>query len=100
MSDESQNRGGKNRLDFATRAIHGGQAHDPTTGAVMPPIYATSTYAQSSPGVHKGYDYARTANPTRGAYERCIANLESGTHGFAFACLWCSRRCRSTAPAA
>jgi cystathionine gamma-lyase len=51
----------------------------------MPPIYATSTYAQSSPGVHKGYDYARTANPTRGAWERCIADLESGTHGFAFA---------------
>ena len=72
-------------LHFATRCIHGGQSPDPSTGAVMPPIYATSTYAQSSPGVHKGYDYARTANPTRGAYERCIADLESGTHGFAFA---------------
>jgi cystathionine gamma-lyase len=72
-------------LKFATRCIHGGQAPDPSTGAVMPPIYATSTYAQSSPGVHKGYDYARTANPTRGAWERCIADLESGTHGFAFA---------------
>jgi cystathionine gamma-lyase len=72
-------------LRFATRCIHGGQSPDPSTGAVMPPIYATSTYAQSSPGVHKGYDYARTANPTRGAWERCIADLESGTHGFAFA---------------
>jgi cystathionine gamma-lyase len=75
----------KQSLRFATRCIHGGQAPDPLTGAVMPPIYATSTYAQSSPGVHKGYDYARTANPTRGAWERCIADLESGTHGFAFA---------------
>jgi cystathionine gamma-lyase len=75
----------KQSLHFATRCIHGGQEPDPLTGAVMPPIYATSTYAQSSPGVHKGYDYARTANPTRGAWERCIADLESGTHGFAFA---------------
>ncbi len=75
----------KQSLKFATRCIHGGQQPDPLTGAVMPPIYATSTYAQSSPGVHKGYDYARTANPTRGAWERCIADLESGTHGFAFA---------------
>lgn len=75
----------KQSLKFATRCIHGGQAPDPLTGAVMPPIYATSTYAQSSPGVHKGYDYARTANPTRGAWERCIADLESGTQGFAFA---------------
>jgi cystathionine gamma-lyase len=75
----------KSNLRCGTRCIHGGQAPDPLTGAVMPPIYATSTYAQSSPGVHKGYDYARTANPTRGAWERCIANLESGTHGFAFA---------------
>jgi len=76
---------GKNRLDFATRAIHGGQSHDPTTGAVMPPIYATSTYAQSSPGVHKGYDYSRTSNPTRNAWEKCIADLEGGVRGFAFA---------------
>src|SRR6188474_115650 len=75
----------KQSLRFATRCIHGGQSPDPSTGAVMPPIYATSTYAQSSPGVHKGYDYARTANPTRGAWERCIADLESGTNGFAFA---------------
>ena len=70
---------------FATRAIHAGQAPDPTTGAIMPPIYATSTYVQESPGVHKGYEYSRTQNPTRMAYERCVADLESGTHGFAFA---------------
>lgn len=76
---------GKNRLDFATRAIHGGQEHDPTTGAVMPPIYATSTYAQSSPGVHTGFEYSRSQNPTRFALERGIADLESGTKGYAFA---------------
>ena len=70
---------------FATRAIHAGQLPDPTTGAIMPPIYATSTYVQESPGVHKGYEYSRTQNPTRMAYERCVADLESGTHGFAFA---------------
>ena len=70
---------------FSTRCIHAGQTPDPTTGAVMPPIYTTSTYAQSSPGVHKGYDYSRTKNPTRSAWERCIADLEGGTHGFAFA---------------
>lgn len=70
---------------FATRAIHAGQTPDPSTGAVMPPIYATSTYVQKSPGVHQGYEYSRTQNPTRNAYERCIADLESGTHGFAFA---------------
>jgi cystathionine gamma-lyase len=70
---------------FSTRCIHAGQAPDPTTGAVMPPIYTTSTYAQSSPGVHKGYDYSRTRNPTRGAWERCIADLEGGVRGFAFA---------------
>jgi cystathionine gamma-lyase len=74
-----------NRLAFATRTIHAGQAPDPTTGAIMMPIYATSTYVQSSPGVHKGYDYARSHNPTRMAYERCVADLESGTRGFAFA---------------
>jgi len=72
-------------LAFATRCIHAGQEPDPTTGAVMPPIYTTSTYAQSSPGVHKGYDYSRTSNPTRNAWERCIADLESGVRGFAFA---------------
>lgn len=76
---------GKNRLAFSTRTIHGGQQHDPTTGAVMTPIYATSTYAQESPGVHKGFEYARSQNPTRFAFERCIADLESGSRGFAFA---------------
>jgi cystathionine gamma-lyase len=75
----------RNRLAFSTRTIHGGQSRDPTTGAVMVPIYATSTYAQESPGVHKGYDYARSENPTRAAFERCIANLETGAAGFAFA---------------
>ena len=73
------------RLAFATRTIHAGQEHDPATGAVMPPIYVTSTYAQSSPGVHQGYDYGRSGNPTRYAWERCIADLENGTRGFAFA---------------
>ena len=76
---------GKNRLDFATRAIHGGQQHDPSTGAVMVPIYATSTYAQSSPGVHQGFEYSRSQNPTRFALERGLADLESGTQGYAFA---------------
>jgi cystathionine gamma-lyase len=74
-----------NRLAFATRTIHGGQQHDPLTGAVMVPIYATSTYAQESPGVHKGFEYSRTHNPTRFAFERCIADLENGAAGFAFA---------------
>jgi cystathionine beta-lyase/cystathionine gamma-synthase len=74
-----------NRLDFATRCIHAGQEPDPTTGAVMMPIYATSTYVQQSPGVNKGYDYARTKNPTRMAFERCIADLEGGSAAFAFA---------------
>ncbi|HJT05443.1 MAG TPA: cystathionine gamma-synthase [Stellaceae bacterium] len=74
-----------NRRGFATRGIHAGQAPDPSTGAIMVPIYATSTYVQSSPGVHKGYEYSRTQNPTRMAYERCIADLESGTRGYAFA---------------
>ena len=74
-----------NRLDFATRCIHAGQEPDPTTGAVMMPIYATSTYVQQSPGVNKGYDYARTKNPTRMAFERCIADLEGGSTAFAFA---------------
>src|SRR6202035_3582236 len=74
-----------NQLDFATRCVHAGQEPDPTTGAVMMPIYATSTYVQQSPGVNKGYDYARSKNPTRMAYERCVADLESGQHGYAFA---------------
>lgn len=72
-------------LHLATRAIHAGQTPDPTTGAIMTPIYATSTYVQSSPGKHKGYEYSRTKNPTRLAYEQCIADLESGNHGYAFA---------------
>ncbi len=75
----------KRQQEFATRAIHAGQEPDPTTGAVMTPIYATSTYVQESPGKHKGFDYARSINPTRLAYEKCIADLESGTRGFAFA---------------
>ena len=70
---------------FDTRAIHAGQEACSSTGAVMTPIYATSTYRQSTPGVHQGYEYSRTHNPTRGAYEACIASLESGTRGFAFA---------------
>jgi len=74
-----------NRLAFETRTIHGGQSHDPLTGAVMVPIYATSTFAQESPGVHKGFEYGRSQNPTRFAFERAIADLESGTAGFAFA---------------
>jgi cystathionine gamma-lyase len=74
-----------NQLAFATRCVHAGQEPDPTTGAVMMPIYTTSTYVQQSPGVHKGYDYARTRNPTRAAFERCIADLEAGNAGFAFA---------------
>src|SRR5438034_7911014 len=75
----------KKQHEFATRAIHAGQVPDPSTGAVMTPIYATSTYVQKSPGKHKGYDYARSINPTRLAYEKCITDLESGTVGFAFA---------------
>ena len=74
-----------NQPEFATRCVHAGQSPDPTTGAVMMPIYATSTYVQQSPGVHKGYEYARTQNPTRMAFERCIADLEGGSAGFAFA---------------
>src|SRR5579864_1200981 len=70
---------------FATRVIHGGQRPDPLTGAVMPPIYATSTYVQSSPGVHQGYDYSRSRNPTRDALQAAVANLEGGGTGFAFA---------------
>jgi cystathionine gamma-lyase len=70
---------------FGTRAIHAGQEPDPSTGAIMTPIYATSTYVQQSPGVHKGFEYSRSQNPTRFAYERCVADLESGTQGFAFA---------------
>jgi cystathionine gamma-lyase len=79
MSDETS------AQRFATRVIHGGQRPDPLTGAVMPPIYATSTYVQSSPGVHQGYDYGRSRNPTRDALQAAVANLEGGGTGFAFA---------------
>jgi cystathionine gamma-lyase len=71
--------------NFGTRVIHAGQSPDPSTGAIMTPIYQTSTYVQDSPARHKGYDYARSINPTRSAYERCVADLESGTRGWAFA---------------
>lgn len=73
------------RKHIATRVIHGGQAPDPSTGAVMPPIYATSTFVQQSPGIHKGLDYGRSHNPTRWALERCVADLEGGAQAFAFA---------------
>lgn len=73
------------RHAFATQVIHAGQAPDPTTGALMPPIYANSTYLQESPGVHKGLDYGRSHNPTRWALERCVAELEGGSRAFAFA---------------
>ena len=79
MHDETR------ELRFATRVIHGGQRPDPLTGAVITPIYATSTYVQSSPGVHQGYEYSRTRNPTRDALEAALANLEGGAAGFAFA---------------
>jgi cystathionine gamma-lyase len=79
MSSDNKNYG------IGTRAIHAGQSPDPSTGAVMTPIYATSTYVQSSPGVHQGYEYSRSHNPTRFAYERCVASLEGGTQGYAFA---------------
>jgi cystathionine gamma-lyase len=81
LSDSDNGR----KLDFGTRVIHGGQRPDPLTGAVMTPIYLTSTYVQESPGVHKGYDYARTRNPTRDALQAALANLENGTAAFAFA---------------
>src|SRR5260221_6071050 len=87
--DHSPAAGGRkpaaNRRGFATRTIHAGQSPDPSTGAIMMPIYATSTYVQQSPGVHKGYEYSRSQNPTRMAFERCIADLEGGTRGCAFA---------------
>ena len=85
MSQQQGANPSSNRLSIGTLAIHGGQSPDPSTGAVMTPIYATSTYAQSSPGVHQGFEYSRTHNPTRFAYERCVAALEGGSRGFAFA---------------
>ena len=72
-------------MEFNTKVIHGGQQHDPSTGAVMPPIYQTSTYAQASPGDHKGYEYSRTGNPTRTALENGLASIENGNYGLAFA---------------
>jgi cystathionine gamma-lyase len=83
MSHDDNKRDSKRHL--STRVIHGGQSPDPSTGAVMPPIYATSTFAQESPGVHKGLDYGRSHNPTRWALERCVADIESGSAAFAFA---------------
>src|ERR671928_592365 len=71
-------------MDFETRAIHVGQAPDPATGAVVVPIYQTSTFAQEGPGRNKGYDYARVANPTRTALQECLASLEDAEHGFAY----------------
>ena len=84
MSESKSTKKG-NRQGFATRAIHAGQPPDPTTGAIMTPIYATSTYVQESPGKHRGYEYSRSANPTRTALESCIADLEGGTTARAFA---------------
>src|SRR5689334_1192575 len=75
----------KDKMKFNTRAIHAGQHPDPTTGAIMTPVYLSSTYVQESPGVHKGWEYSRTHNPTRRAFEDCMASLEGGTKGFAFA---------------
>ena len=95
------------QLRFATRVIHGGQHPDPLTGAVMPPIYATSTYVQSSPGVHKGYEYSRTRNPTRDALQAALANLEGGAAGLRLrlrhgrhrdACSSCSMPARTSSP--
>jgi cystathionine gamma-lyase len=80
MTDEP-----KRKVGFNTRVIHAGQSPDPATGAIMPPIYATSTYVQQSPGVHKGLDYGRSHNPTRWAFERCVADLEGGSQAYAFA---------------
>ncbi len=89
MTDERSGRGDRSGArvgrGFATRVIHGGQRPDPLTGAVMPPIYATSTYVQSSPGVHQGYEYSRTRNPTRDALQAALADLEGGGAAFAFA---------------
>ncbi len=82
---ENPKQSGAVTADFATRVIHAGQSPDPSTGAIMPPIYATSTFVQQSPGVHKGLDYGRSHNPTRWALERCVADLESGAQAYAFA---------------
>ena len=84
-TDMKTKKHGKSSHGLGTRAIHAGQSPDPSTGAIMVPIYATSTYVQESPGVHKGYEYSRSQNPTRMAYERCVADLEGGRQGYAFA---------------
>ena len=84
MAKSKKNAVGQSPLGLGTLAIHAGQSPDPTTGAIMTPIYATSTYVQESPGKHKGYEYSRTQNPTRMAYEACVAALEGGVAGFAF----------------
>src|ERR1051325_730838 len=75
----------RKELGFSTRSIHAGQDADPTTGATVVPIYATSTYTQEAPGKHKGFEYSRTGNPTRAALETCLASLEDGERGLAFA---------------
>ena len=80
-----KNEWNRKEFGFETRSIHAGQEPDPTTGAIMTPLFLTSTYVQASPGIHKGYEYSRTGNPTRTAYEACLANLESGKFGFSFA---------------
>ena len=85
MTDPKTGKTDGKKQKFATRVIHAGQSPDPSTGAIMPPIYATSTYVQSSPGVHQGLDYGRSHNPTRWALERCVADLEGGAQAFAFA---------------
>ena len=74
----------QSKLGFGTKAVHGGQKPDPTTGAVMTPVYFTSTYAQTAPGEHKGYEYSRAKNPTRHALEQNLASIEEGAHGLAF----------------
>jgi cystathionine gamma-lyase len=84
MAKSKKSAVGQSSLGLGTLAIHAGQSPDPTTGAIMTPIYATSTYVQESPGKHKGYEYSRTQNPTRMAYEACVAALEGGVAGFAF----------------
>jgi cystathionine beta-lyase len=75
----------QSKLGFGTKAVHGGQKHDPSTGAVMTPVYFTSTYAQSAPGEHKGFEYSRTQNPTRQALEQNLAAIEEGANAIAFA---------------
>jgi hypothetical protein len=91
-----KNRSKPDALGLGTRAIHAGQHPDPSTGAIMTPIYATSTYVQESPGKHKGYEYSRTQNPTRMAYERCVADLEGGSRALRLPRAWPRQRRCST----